>query len=689
MASEGRGFALPQNFMSGESQLFQDEQIRPALVQNFQYITWFLNTYVPQLSDGQWDFGSFPIEGDIISSNWDGSIPADLSTVDPTATAGFYIDSSVGSLQLMADLFIGNSTSTGNQVFLSSEVQHLNLQDVNNNWPDSVFILDYTGGYGRLFHTTDGASTFSSGLWIHEDGEVSVRETDAQFVVQDGDVNAPGIARLNSKSDGIYFSAGVMHFGLGGAEKFRAASEGFQAIDGSATAPSISFINDINLGLYRVTTDVLGFAAAGALVGKVDSNGDWYLGSGGTGKSLIANAAGTAAFPTYSFEGDQNTGIIRSAADALGFVTGGTERVTLTTSALDLNGLTLTDIADPTDGAGVGDRTYNDARYAASADGVTNGDSHNHSGGDGAQIDHGALGGLGDNDHSQYLLRNGGTMTSHLDPASDVSYDLGDAATSWRRIYVDHVYGPGGTDSIDVAENTLLGTWSVGGTLNLNSSAVIEWGNGGDQLRFDDTNNIFTFEADNTDFITLVQNNGYTESLRIHTAQGDNHVVWTNNPYTNGTGDYTAYWDNDIDGTNTGWAITTTLSSGRAIKKNIRDYDVDSVGAAFLRIPMKSWEYDLEATLEEFSGSLNGEMPKDDDGPTRHWYVAEDVEAELPWLVGQPKGDSVKRIRDGRPLQVAMIAGMHHMKSEIDSLKAEVEELKNTISLICEDYNGN
>jgi len=37
--------------------------------------------------------------------------------------------------------------------------------------------------------------------------------------------------------------------------------------------------------------------------------------------------------------------------------------------------------------------------------GVTNGDAHDHVGGDGAQIDHGGLGGLSDNDHTQYILK--------------------------------------------------------------------------------------------------------------------------------------------------------------------------------------------------------------------------------------------------------------------------------------------
>lgn len=40
---------------------------------------------------------------------------------------------------------------------------------------------------------------------------------------------------------------------------------------------------------------------------------------------------------------------------------------------------------------------------APAAEGVTNGNTHDHAGGDGNQIDHGGLAGLGDDDHSNYL----------------------------------------------------------------------------------------------------------------------------------------------------------------------------------------------------------------------------------------------------------------------------------------------
>jgi len=54
-------------------------------------------------------------------------------------------------------------------------------------------------------------------------------------------------------------------------------------------------------------------------------------------------------------------------------------------------------------------KAYCDTLYAASGGSVTNGDSHDHSGGDGAQIDHGGLNGLSDDDHSIYLKLGGRT----------------------------------------------------------------------------------------------------------------------------------------------------------------------------------------------------------------------------------------------------------------------------------------
>ena len=62
---------------------------------------------------------------------------------------------------------------------------------------------------------------------------------------------------------------------------------------------------------------------------------------------------------------------------------------------------------------GLGSAAYTSSGdYAVSGKGVTNGDSHDHAGGDGAQIDHGGLGGNDHDDHSQYLLAGGSRVLS-------------------------------------------------------------------------------------------------------------------------------------------------------------------------------------------------------------------------------------------------------------------------------------
>ncbi len=58
------------------------------------------------------------------------------------------------------------------------------------------------------------------------------------------------------------------------------------------------------------------------------------------------------------------------------------------------------------------------ATFAPIAKGVTNGDTHDHAGGDGNQIDHGGLAGLGDDDHTQYILHSLATAANDFLVAS-------------------------------------------------------------------------------------------------------------------------------------------------------------------------------------------------------------------------------------------------------------------------------
>jgi hypothetical protein len=88
--------------------------------------------------------------------------------------------------------------------------------------------------------------------------------------------------------------------------------------DGSAGSPGIGFGLDGNLGIYRESEDVLAFAVTG---GKVMSLDNTKMKS----ERAIYIPSGSAAAPSLTFGDDVNTGLFRSAADTLAFSVTGTQ----------------------------------------------------------------------------------------------------------------------------------------------------------------------------------------------------------------------------------------------------------------------------------------------------------------------------------------------------------------------------
>jgi hypothetical protein len=60
--------------------------------------------------------------------------------------------------------------------------------------------------------------------------------------------------------------------------------------------------------------------------------------NGGDGMPVLQQAAGSASFPSYSFYGDGNTGMYRISSDFLGFSTGGALRLAIDSDGLKFNG---------------------------------------------------------------------------------------------------------------------------------------------------------------------------------------------------------------------------------------------------------------------------------------------------------------------------------------------------------------
>jgi hypothetical protein len=84
---------------------------------------------------------------------------------------------------------------------------------------------------------------------------------------------------------------------------------------GSAAAPSITFDSDPDTGIYNTAANEIGFTTGGSLKFSISSAGQ------------LLNNAGTAGSPSYTFTGDSNTGIYSPGVDQLALSTGGTGRL--------------------------------------------------------------------------------------------------------------------------------------------------------------------------------------------------------------------------------------------------------------------------------------------------------------------------------------------------------------------------
>ena len=99
---------------------------------------------------------------------------------------------------------------------------------------------------------------------------------------------------------------------------------------GSAAAPHHSFQGDSDSGMFRITTNQVGISAGGALQLLISTTEVRVIGQGQV-------SDGTAAEPGWSFSSDVDTGVYRITTNTLGFSTAGVERLRLNATALDMS----------------------------------------------------------------------------------------------------------------------------------------------------------------------------------------------------------------------------------------------------------------------------------------------------------------------------------------------------------------
>jgi hypothetical protein len=287
-----------------------------------------------------------------------------------------------------------------------------------------------------IFGGDSMAYTFDSGTTAADPGSGKLRYDNATFA------SVTSLIINQNETNGIDVSAWIASFNRVGPGELQATVRLFNIVDSSIFAvfdvyavsnwgnpewyvqvepivQSAAFANgdDIVISLtYAGNEGVTGATGATGATGSTGATGA----TGPTGPTGATGAAGTAADTAANID----------AATDLNPPTGATKFAAVLSSTL--RSVTWTNILATA-------QTAFDALYAPIAKGVTNGDTHDHNGGDGAQINHTTLSSIGTNSHATIDTHIANTSNPHsvtktqvglgsADNTADVSKSVASAA---------------------------------------------------------------------------------------------------------------------------------------------------------------------------------------------------------------------------------------------------------------------
>lgn len=240
-----------------------------------------------------------------------------------------------------------------------------------------------------------------------------------------------------------------------------------RGLNGSASSPSFSFQGDPNTGIFENGADTIGFAANGSESFRITTTA--FSDQATTGSVNITRGAGSASSPIYSFAGDTNMGLYRSAADTLMIALNGANELSISSTVAGpaaAGGLSLGTTSLPFS-------TVNLQTGSAGTPSVTMGDTNS-----------GIFGGA---DILQFST--GGTMrvsvaNGDMSPSANDTYDLGTSGLGYNDVFVGtSIQGTGSakalivqdTDGVQISGSTAgnVTLTSNGKDLSIDTNGVV------------------------------------------------------------------------------------------------------------------------------------------------------------------------------------------------------------------------
>lgn len=215
----------------------------------------------------------------------------------------------------------------------------------------------YTGSL-TVFNLTNSYNVGGNNLMVTLDGDVQTKGASVDYVETGSTVVTFNNTLIAGQKVSFIWSQSVGNAGVntgtagqvayyaGGGNVVSGTStvtiSGNQMLhaDGSVSLPAMSFASDPDTGIFWDSANQLNIATNGTARWKI-SNTALFTDS----NSVIYNANGAAATPSYTFQNDPDTGFFRSAGNSIGIAAGGSQIGYLSFDGVALKGTITNDSA--------------------------------------------------------------------------------------------------------------------------------------------------------------------------------------------------------------------------------------------------------------------------------------------------------------------------------------------------------
>lgn len=243
----------------------------------------------------------------------------------------FYLDSLVQLAVLDKDLTAAPGAPTKGQRYIvaaGATGSWASKDDQVASYDGSTWVyMDPVEGWRAWVADENKLYIYDGASWVDTSGITSGAFNDGSITLLGiNGATADATNRLSANTPGVLFNAETDDIQLQ-LNKATATDDGYLAI-------KTGFSTRLMLGTIGSDVPVLKVSPNGATFYDALSFDTANSGRLTTSERIMAGSLGSAAIPTFTFSGDNDTGIYRAGANQLGFSTGGTLRLTLTTAAL-------------------------------------------------------------------------------------------------------------------------------------------------------------------------------------------------------------------------------------------------------------------------------------------------------------------------------------------------------------------